>query len=435
MAESNIDTQFRNWWNANWRKLPESHRKQALAYYKAKKEEQAYNEQKRAQEKAQSQGNISGVVGAIGAPVAYAAGNKLAGILGLGQQGGTAAAQTVGNVGANLGGSIGTTAGSTAGTTLGSTGANLAGSTLPSAAGQSSGGLLSLGGSSGPALGPAGDAAGVGLESAPTSISNFAGAATPYLGAAGTALGAYSALQGVKKKDPLAAGLGGAGAAAGLNMMGMALGPYGWAAMLAAPAIGALINKMGDKDRFKDEWKRAGKLQKAGIQWGSGPGAEPEAGRSIDQLVAIEQAKINQGQYGNTKFAQSRDERDLTALDTVGYSLHPELLGKAYVDASMDQRIKFNEELLKQGLIDEHHGTMDYKNKDAAKSIWDQVMQGLAIGAPTAPQPGMTPGAMPGTPQVAPPLVQGTPGQPAMATGGVVPDTRFLYDYLKNRQA
>lgn len=63
------------------------------------------------------------------------------------------------------------------------------------------------------------------------------------LGGAGAALGAYGAYKGIEAGDPMSAGLGGAGVAGGLSAMGLALGPIGWAGLIAAPIVGALINK------------------------------------------------------------------------------------------------------------------------------------------------------------------------------------------------
>lgn len=66
---------------------------------------------------------------------------------------------------------------------------------------------------------------------------------TQGLGGLGAAIGAYGAYKGIEAGDPMSAGLGGAGVAGGLATMGFALGPVGWAALIAAPVAGALINK------------------------------------------------------------------------------------------------------------------------------------------------------------------------------------------------
>lgn len=66
---------------------------------------------------------------------------------------------------------------------------------------------------------------------------------TQGLGGLGAAVGAYGAYKGIEAGDPMSAGLGGAGVAGGLSAMGLALSPVGWAALIAAPVAGALINK------------------------------------------------------------------------------------------------------------------------------------------------------------------------------------------------
>ena len=187
-----------------------------------------------------------------------------------------------------------------------------------------------------------------------TTLSNFAGSATPYLGGAGAALGAYGAYKGIKGKDPLTAGLGGAGMGAGLGAMGLALGPVGWAAMIGAPLVAALANKWGDRDRFKDEYNRALKLREQGINWNFNMD-EPTRGRSREEL-----AQIARDTGGNEKFAMSRDEGETTGNDWVGYSFLPEKFGNTYAQAPLDKQIAAAQMLVDANAIREHHGTADF---------------------------------------------------------------------------
>ena len=193
------------------------------------------------------------------------------------------------------------------------------------------------------------------------------------LGAAGLAAGTYGAIQGFKKKDPLSAGLGGAGIAAGLSTLGLALGPLGWAGIIAAPAAAALINKMGDKDRWKEEYSRKKKLVEQGIIPESMLGEAPTVGRSKEQLVALEEQKIAQGQYGNPEFAKTRDVSALKPQDIWGFSVAPETLGKDYMAASEQQRLAYNQKLLEEGLVKEAKGQISYTDPKRAKEIWAQV--------------------------------------------------------------
>jgi hypothetical protein len=193
-----------------------------------------------------------------------------------------------------------------------------------------------------------------------TDITNFAGSATPYLGAAGTALGAYNAYKGIEGKNPMRAGLGGAGAALGLNAMGYALGPYGWAAMVAAPAVGALVNKMGDKDRWKTEGKRLAKLREQGINIPQMEADSLTGGRSKQQLIDAELAKQAKGQYSNVDFARTRDEKFLKPEDIWGYATFAEKYGNDWFGKfSEQQRREIAQKALSSGAVREHHGTID----------------------------------------------------------------------------
>jgi len=193
------------------------------------------------------------------------------------------------------------------------------------------------------------------------------------LGGAGVALGSYGAYKGIKEKNPLAAGLGGLGIAGGLNTLGLALGPLAFAGVAGVPAAAALINKMGDKDRWKEEYSRKKKLVEEGIIPESMLGEAPTAGRSKEQLVALEEQKIAQGQYGNPEFAKTRDVSALKPQDIWGFSVAPETLGKDYMAASEQQRLAYNQKLLEEGLVKEAKGQISYTDPKRAKEIWAQV--------------------------------------------------------------
>lgn len=227
-----------------------------------------------------------------------------------------------------------------------------------------------------PGLGSAaGSTAGTAASSAPTSISNFAGSATPYLGAAGTAAGAYAAYQGIKDKNPLTAGLGGLGAGLGINAMGYALGPYGWAAMLAAPAIGALVNKLGDKDRWKTEKKKLEKLQKSGAFIPENLLASmPTRGRSMDELIRKDLAadfvgRDTQGNWANNLFAKSRLESDLRPEDIVGYAAFAEK-DKDWFNKPLETRLAEAKKALDANAVREAKGSITVD--------WNKVAGALA---------------------------------------------------------
>jgi hypothetical protein len=193
-----------------------------------------------------------------------------------------------------------------------------------------------------------------------TNISNFAGAATPYLGAGATALGAYSALQGIKKKDPLSAGLGGLGVAGGLGMMGYAIPGWGQAAMVGVPLVAALAGKMGDKDRWKTEQKRLNKLREQGINIPQMGADALTGGRSKKELIAIEEQKAAQGLPSNVEFARTRDEKYLKPEDIWGYSAFFDKYGNDWLSKfSEQQRRDIAQQALNAGAVSEQRGTID----------------------------------------------------------------------------
>lgn len=222
---------------------------------------------------------------------------------------------------------------------------------------------------------PVGDTLSGLAGSGATDITNFAGSATPYLGAAGAALGTYGALKGIHDKNPLSASMGALGAGLGINAMGFALGPAGWAAMLAAPVAGALINKHLDKDQWKTESKRLNKLKKSGTFVPENLLASmPQAGRSKGDLLNKAYAadfigRGTSGDWVNNKFSQSRNEADLRPEDIVGYAAFAEK-DKDWFNKPLADRLKVADDALKAGAVREQKGTV--------KVDWNKVAGALA---------------------------------------------------------
>ena len=126
--------------------------------------------------------------------------------------------------------------------------------------------------------------------------------------------------------------------------------------MIGAPAIGALINKLGDKDRWKTEGNRLNKLADNGIFVPEDLiAAMPTKGRSKDELVAIEQAR---GDAGNVKFAESRKESDLRPVDIIGYATFAEN-DPEWFKRPMEERLATAQKALDSGAVREHRGTVD----------------------------------------------------------------------------
>jgi hypothetical protein len=212
---------------------------------------------------------------------------------------------------------------------------------------------------------------------AETTLSNFAGAATPVLGALGTAAGAYGAYESIKNKDPLGAGLSGAGAGLGLNALGLALGPAGWAAMIAAPVLGAIANKHLDKQRWKTEGKALGKLAKKGVFIPQNlRDSMPSGPREKSQLIRKDLAADFVGRdaaqnWVNNKFAETRNEADLRPEDIVNYAAFAEN-DKDWFNKSLDDRLIKAKQALDAQAVREKRGSISVD--------WNKVAGALANG-------------------------------------------------------
>lgn len=217
---------------------------------------------------------------------------------------------------------------------------------------------------------------------------------------AGGLAGAYMAYKGGDQilqankvggvKGRQAGGLGGlqAGLGAGLalNAAGLALGPVGWAALIGAGLLGGGLagSRLGDKDKWKTEGKRLGKLIDSGVNI-------PESlqiprslqkGRSKAELVNPNYANDFIGQtkdgFVNNKFANSRSESDLRPEDIWGYSGMFERYGNDWLGKfNEQQRRDIAQKALNAGAVKEHHGTIDVD--------WSKV-QGIPSATPIPAQ-------------------------------------------------
>lgn len=137
---------------------------------------------------------------------------------------------------------------------------------------------------------------------------------------------------------------------------------------LALPTFGGsfLANKFMKDDKWKTEGKRLVSLKDV-AGWrdlASQPGsaANLTGGRSKDELVALENAKVANGEYGNPEFAASRDESKLKGKDVWGYATFGEKFGDKWLGPggfTADQREKIGQAAVDTGAFREHHGTGD----------------------------------------------------------------------------
>lgn len=341
----------------------------------------------------QAIGQIGGTL--LGALGTYYGASAIKGALGSGAAG----AGTAGTAGAGAAGAAG--AGTAAATGAGAAGATGAGAAAGgSAAGAGFGGGALSSGAAAPMIDAAtGQVIGTSMSGAPSltasaagniaptatpgtfSLSGFGTAGNGLLPAAG-AIGAYDLLKNQRtgKRGYLQ------GAASGAAM-GSFFGPLGAGIGAALGLAAGGANEMMDTNKFKTEGNRLAKLQKRGIEIPKElQGAmQLRAGRSRDQLAAIEQDKINRGGYGNVEFAKTRDESKLKPEDIWGYSAFMDKFGNDWLKTfNEQQRRDIAQEALNAGAVKEAKGSIDID--------WAKI--------PTAgakPQPASTPTNKPQT--------------------------------------
>lgn len=170
-----------------------------------------------------------------------------------------------------------------------------------------------------------------------------AGAATGYL----QGKGLYDAIKG---KDM-----------SGLSQAALALPTFG-ASLLYNPIKNAL--GFGDQDKWKTEGNRLGSLQDKGVYLPDNLlSSMPTGGRGKDELVnhnygADFVGRDDQGNWVNNLFANDRDVKNLRGEDIVNYSTFAEH-DPDWFRKPLQDRINYANQLLQQGAVNEHHGTID----------------------------------------------------------------------------
>lgn len=125
--------------------------------------------------------------------------------------------------------------------------------------------------------------------------------------------------------------------------------------------IDPLSNAIGmfDTDRWKMEGDRLGALKEKGtFVPDSLLQSMPTKGRTKEELVFLEEEKLKRGEFGNPKFAQSRDMKDTTGKDWAGYAAWAEK-DPNWFNKPIQERIDMSQRALDSGAIREHHGTID----------------------------------------------------------------------------
>lgn len=220
----------------------------------------------------------------------------------------------------------------------------------------------------------------IGKEAATTKTP--AGGAFSLAGAvpvAGATIGALLLGKGIKdfatgKPTTGAEGLG------GRATLGITTGGVSEIARLAG------LGGFAGKDRWAEEQGRVADLAKRGVagwdllQKGSAPLTR---GRTIDELVALEEAKKAAGKYSNADFARTRDVKYLKPEDIWGYSAFGEKYGDDWLGRfSEQQRRNVAQAYLDAGNVTEGRDQIGLKSTPAA----DALVASILSGAASAPQ-------------------------------------------------
>lgn len=174
-------------------------------------------------------------------------------------------------------------------------------------------------------------------------------AAAPYAAAAAAAIAAgYNLNRWSKKGKTYGAGEG---------LKEAAKDPLNY--LIPTGFIGAAF---GDKDMYLKEHRRLLELKKQGVEVPESllEGSRLAKGRSKEELIDLEKKKIEQGGYGNVKFAESRNEADLNPEDIVGYSTFMKKFGNDWFGKfNQQQRLGIAKQALDLGAVREQKGTID----------------------------------------------------------------------------
>lgn len=251
----------------------------------------------------------------------------------------------------------------------------------------------------------AGNAVGTAVGPASEGLFSLAGigsAGNVILPAAG-AYGVHDLFSG--GSENLSPGRGAIQGAASGAAIGSYFGPPG--AIVGAVAggmIGLGKSLFGDKDTWKKEKNALQGLVDQGIYVPQNLiDSMPTKGRKKEELIRKDLpmdfvGRDPKGDWVNNKFAQSRNEADLTGTDVVNFSAWAEN-DPDWFRKPLDQRIQIAQQAVDAGAVNEHHGTIDVDFSKFSQTP----------GTPQAAQAQQPQAAPPPPPPVAPP--QAPPAQ------------------------
>ena len=195
-------------------------------------------------------------------------------------------------------------------------------------------------------------------------------------------------------KDYMNAGLSGA-------MSGAAMGSFGGLpGMAIGGAIGGIMGlgkvAFGGQKSTDMEDRKIKAMVEAGIISPDDPRVgQPDETRSRAEQLADSEKQYNLGAdyrgltpdgtgWVNNKWLASGNEADLTGFDVQGYASLDAMFGPEYQKRSMLEKAAMAQKLLDEGLIDEHHGTMDITGAPVDQAWYKNIMEGKADQAQLA---------------------------------------------------
>ena len=205
------------------------------------------------------------------------------------------------------------------------------------------------------------------------------GALSTGLGIAGTGLGAYEAFQGIRKHNPLQAGLGGAGIGLGLNTLGYSLGPLGWAAAAGIPVVASLFDHESTRDVAR---KHTSSLLDQGQDNPAWQNYVQGMRGQYDSAPADPSKPFHGGQFG------SWDEYKAAGLDAgdlTGVYGNLKTFGPEWASLNLDQQKAVTQALIDNNLYSSKKGEVVVTDPEKAKQLSAQILGKAAAGSSTNP--------------------------------------------------
>lgn len=202
------------------------------------------------------------------------------------------------------------------------------------------------------------------------------GGAAPALGAAGAAYGAYNMYEGLKEGDMAQTGMGAAGVGLGVNAMGYALGPWGWAALAAMALASKFTKHESTREVAQKHTKSLIKQGEDDPTWQN----YVKGMRAQHNQEPPDKSKPFAGKYATWEDYQANG---LEAPDLTGVYGNLKTFGPDWAKLSQEQRVAVTQGIINAGLYKSKKGEVEITDPTKAKTIYESV---LAEGVKPASQ-------------------------------------------------